>query len=132
MNGYGWHWSYGTHAQRLADDSVAIVEANGQRTTFWKNASGSGWTAAPFVKDTLAAVAGGGYALTRQDQSVWTFDADKRIGRNHLGHQVTLRPFMGVMGMPPDEPGILPTAPPRPTGGNIDTVATSLSPRAWR
>ena len=27
---------------------------------------------------------------------------------------------MGVMGMPPDEPGLHPTKPPRATGGNID------------
>ena len=31
-----------------------------------------------------------------------------------------MRPFLGVIGMPPAEPGIHPTAPPRPTGGNID------------
>jgi acetamidase/formamidase len=51
---------------------------------------------------------------------VWTLDAEKMVGRDQFGHEVTLRPFMGVMGMPPDEPGILPTAPPRVTGGNID------------
>ena len=31
-----------------------------------------------------------------------------------------LRPFMGDMGMPPDEAGIHPTFPPRIWGGNID------------
>jgi acetamidase/formamidase len=51
---------------------------------------------------------------------VWTLDAEKMVGRDQFGHEVALRPFMGVMGMPPDEPGILPTAPPRVTGGNID------------
>ena len=51
---------------------------------------------------------------------IWTLDAAEMTGRNHLGHRVALRPFMGVMGMPPDEPGILPTAPPRTCGGNID------------
>jgi acetamidase/formamidase len=33
---------------------------------------------------------------------------------------VKLNPFMGVMGMPPDLPGIHPTSPPRFCGGNID------------
>jgi acetamidase/formamidase len=33
---------------------------------------------------------------------------------------VTLAPFLGVMGMPPDEPGRHSTAPPRRSGGNID------------
>ena len=31
-----------------------------------------------------------------------------------------LSPFLGVLGMPPPEPGIHSTTPPRPWGGNID------------
>ncbi|HEU5015138.1 MAG TPA: acetamidase/formamidase family protein [Roseiflexaceae bacterium] len=50
----------------------------------------------------------------------WTLDADALTGRNQWGQTVALRPFMGVMGMPPDEPGMHPTAPPYTTGGNID------------
>lgn len=50
----------------------------------------------------------------------WTMDAQTMTGRNHLGHTVTLRPFMGVMGLPPDEPGVHSTAPPRTCGGNLD------------
>lgn len=48
----------------------------------------------------------------------WRLDGD--VGRNELGHEVELAPFLGVMGMPPSEPGIHPTAPPRACGGNID------------
>jgi acetamidase/formamidase len=36
------------------------------------------------------------------------------------GRTVRLAPFLGVMGMPPAEPGAHPTIPPRPCGGNID------------
>lgn len=50
----------------------------------------------------------------------WTLDAAAMTGRNHHGHIITLRPFMGVMGLPPDEPGLHSTAPPRFCGGNID------------
>ncbi len=50
----------------------------------------------------------------------WTLDSQTMNGRNHLGHTVALRPFMGVMGMPPDEPGIHSTIPPRLCGGNLD------------
>lgn len=50
----------------------------------------------------------------------WSLDPDMLVGRNQLGHTISLRPFMGVMGMPPAEPGIHLTAPPRVTGGNID------------
>jgi acetamidase/formamidase len=37
-----------------------------------------------------------------------------------LGVEVTLAPFLGVMGMPPPRPGVHPTFPPRRWGGNID------------
>jgi acetamidase/formamidase len=50
----------------------------------------------------------------------WTLDPDSLVGRDQYGHSVTLMPFMGVMGMPPEEPGLHPTPPPRATGGNID------------
>jgi acetamidase/formamidase len=51
---------------------------------------------------------------------LWTLDPKTMTGRDQFGHVVALRPFMGVMGMPPDEPGWHPSWPPRPYGGNID------------
>lgn len=50
----------------------------------------------------------------------WTLDADAMTGRDQFGHTIALSPFMGVMGMPPAEPGKHGTPPPRVTGGNID------------
>jgi acetamidase/formamidase len=50
----------------------------------------------------------------------WALDPDAGIARDQHGREVTLRPFLGVMGMPPPEPGIHPTYPPRRSGGNID------------
>jgi acetamidase/formamidase len=41
-------------------------------------------------------------------------------GRASTGHVVRLRPFLGVLGMPPAEHGVHSTTPPRPHGGNID------------
>ena len=41
------------------------------------------------------------------------------IGRG-AGREVRLAPFLGVLGMPPDEPGAHSTIPPRRCGGNID------------
>jgi acetamidase/formamidase len=37
-----------------------------------------------------------------------------------LGREVALAPFLGVLGMPPPEPGVHSTTPPRRFGGNID------------
>jgi len=50
----------------------------------------------------------------------WTLDADTMTGVDQYGHIVSLRPFMGVMGMPLDTPDKQPTQPPRVTGGNMD------------
>jgi acetamidase/formamidase len=50
----------------------------------------------------------------------WKLDADAAVGRDQDGREVDLRPFLGVIGMPPPEPGVHPTAPPRRCGGNID------------
>ena len=36
------------------------------------------------------------------------------------GRSIRLAPFLGVLGMPPDEPGVHSTIPPRRSGGNID------------
>jgi acetamidase/formamidase len=54
-----------------------------------------------------------------QDVKVdWLLDLDVAV--DEKGARVRLAPFLGVMGMPPDEPGRHSTAPPRRSGGNID------------
>jgi RHS repeat-associated protein len=75
--GKGWSWLYGMHAVTLQGGSVAIVEATGRQAIFWK--SGSAWTPAAYVNATLTAGSGGGYVLTRHDQSVWTFDGSGNL-----------------------------------------------------
>jgi acetamidase/formamidase len=47
----------------------------------------------------------------------WELEAD--VGRG-LAREVELAPFLGVLGMPPPEPGVHSTVPPRRWGGNID------------
>jgi acetamidase/formamidase len=48
----------------------------------------------------------------------WTLH--EGIARDEGGREVELRPFLGVLGMPPPEPGVHSTGPPRIWGGNID------------
>lgn len=50
----------------------------------------------------------------------WELDADAGTGRDQDGRTVALAPFLGVLGMPPPEPGVHPTGPPRVWGGNLD------------
>ena len=47
------------------------------------------------------------------------WERDGGVGRA-AGRSGRLAPFLGVLGMPPAEPGIHSTIPPRPCGGNID------------
>jgi acetamidase/formamidase len=50
----------------------------------------------------------------------WTLDPAAGTAKDQLGREVSLRPFLGVLGMPPPETGMHPTYPPRRWGGNID------------
>jgi acetamidase/formamidase len=47
------------------------------------------------------------------------WELSKGVGRA-LGFEIELAPFLGVMGMPPPEPGAHSTGPPRRWGGNMD------------
>jgi acetamidase/formamidase len=71
-----------------------------------------GWPS--FLNDALAVADGESAVLT------WELDADAGLGRDQAGREVRLSPFLGVLGMPPDEPGVHPTGPPRFCGGNLD------------
>jgi acetamidase/formamidase len=48
------------------------------------------------------------------------WELDGGVGRASTGQTVPLRPFLGVLGMPPVGAGVHSTTPPRPQGGNID------------
>jgi acetamidase/formamidase len=48
----------------------------------------------------------------------WALDRDSATDEH--GNTVALAPFLGVIGMPPADPGIHSTGPPRRSGGNID------------
>lgn len=79
-----------------------------------------GWTCAGGWSSELNRRLGVAEPAAREIQLIWQLDADARVGRNQFGHRIRLSPFMGVMGMPPDEPGLHSTWPPRASGGNID------------
>ena len=50
----------------------------------------------------------------------WDDAAGTGTARDQHGHTVAVRPFAGVIGMPPAEPGRHSTIPPRWHGGNLD------------
>jgi acetamidase/formamidase len=51
---------------------------------------------------------------------VYELDRAAGVARGPHGYEVAMRPFLGVMGMPPDAPGVHSTIPPRRCGGNLD------------
>jgi acetamidase/formamidase len=61
-----------------------------------------------------------GETFARDTHVEWTLDSDEGSGVDDRGTTVRLAPFLGVIGMPPDEDGIHSTGPPRRWGGNID------------
>lgn len=65
-------------------------------------------------------VTDGDIAQGEETMHVWQLDPDTMTGRNQHGHTLALRPFMGVMGLPPAQPGQHSTIPPRHCGGNLD------------
>lgn len=98
---------------RGAQPGMALaVRINEALPAAWGWTSAGGWHSP--VNDRLG-VADGGEALL-----LWSLDTATMTGRNQFGHTVALRPFMGVMGLAPDEPGRHSTSPPRRCGGNID------------
>jgi acetamidase/formamidase len=61
-----------------------------------------------------------GETFARDTRIEWTLDAHGGIATDDRGTKIRLAPFLGVIGMPPDEDGMHPTGPPRRSGGNID------------
>ena len=59
------------------------------------------------------------YGITGE-QAVLAWDLADGQGTDQHGHRVDLRPFLGVVGVAPAEPGRHSTIPPRTTGGNLD------------
>ncbi len=88
------------------------VQIDSVQPDTWGWSCGGGW--ASDLNKRLGVAEGDEHA------HLWKLDTDAMIGQNQHGHTIDLRPFMGVMGMPPDEPGTHPTWPPRIWGGNLD------------
>ena len=59
-----------------------------------------------------------GVTFAHGERFLWAVDGDNAT--DDRGVTVALTPFLGVIGMPPPEPGVHSTIPPRRFGGNID------------
>jgi acetamidase/formamidase len=68
---------------------------------------------------TIDDVSPAGWGFTPAEGGGVSWELEGGIGRG-LEREVRLAPFLGVLGMPPPEPGVHSTVPPRRWGGNID------------
>lgn len=108
----GGHALCGPIAIRGAQPGMTLeVRINEVRPVDWGWTCVGGWESAVNQRFGL---------VWQPNVLVWTLDTASMTGKDQYGHTIALHPFMGVMGMPPDEPGIHSTIPPRYCGGNID------------
>ncbi len=108
------HALCGPIAIRGAEQGMTLeVEIGELRTVNW------GWNLAA-ARDSPLNARLGFHGDASEHELRWTLDSDQGFGEDQFGRRVPLRPFLGVIGMPPAATGMHPTAPPRPTGGNID------------
>lgn len=86
-----------------------------------------GWTSSgPFG-------AGRWLGLTEETVVGWRLDAERGLAQeiSGLGLGVPMRPFLGILGNAPSEPGLHSTIPPRRTGGNIDCRELTAGSTLW-
>jgi acetamidase/formamidase len=112
----GWYWTpedepWIEHRDPLLDDGHALsgpIEVRGAR---------AGGTLVVRIDEVRPRH--WGVTLAEGQELMWALDGS--IGRTEDGaHTVALAPFLGVIGMPPAQPGVHSTTPPRRCGGNID------------
>jgi acetamidase/formamidase len=82
------------------------------RAGTWGATFAGGWQTP--LNDELGVSLGDSVALN------WEIHVDAGLAIDQFGREVELRPFPGVLGMPPPEHGVHSTGPPRRFGGNID------------
>ena len=108
-----WHWDFGTPFVER-DESLhsghaltGPIEVRGAR---------AGQTLVVGIDEVTPREWGATYAHGTE----FRWEVGRNTATDDHGKTVALDPFLGVIGMPPAEPGIHPTGPPRNCGGNID------------
>jgi len=69
---------------------------------------------------TIDEVSAAGWGVTFGHELRLDWTREDGVWLDEMGRRVDSRPFLGVLGMPPRQPGTHPTGPPRRSGGNID------------
>jgi acetamidase/formamidase len=111
----GWHWDAGG---RWLDDLHPLLD-DGHPLTGPIAVRGA--RAGGTLEVRIDLVRPRGWGVTFAGESALEWQLGGTTGVTEDGAQsVALAPFLGVIGMPPPEPGVHSTTPPRRFGGNID------------
>jgi acetamidase/formamidase len=108
-----WHWDFGTPFVERDEELHSghalsgPIEVRGAR---------AGQTLVIAIDEVTPRNWGATYAHGTE----FRWHVGRESATDDRGKTVSLAPFLGVIGMPPAEPGIHSTGPPRRTGGNID------------
>ena len=110
----GWRWD--PDGEFLADRADVLDGGHALNGPIEVRGARAGRTLVVHIDE----VRPGGWGVTFGDGTPygWTIRAGQAT--DERGATVALAPFLGVIGMPPPEPGVHSTAPPRRFGGNID------------
>jgi acetamidase/formamidase len=106
----GWHWDPEVQEPTPEDAGHALygpIEVRGAQ---------AGKTLAVHVDEVRPR--GWGVTFAPDLRLMWSLEGDTWVSER--GSRVVASPFLGVIGMPPPEPGEHSTIPPRRWGGNID------------
>ncbi|HEY2373847.1 MAG TPA: acetamidase/formamidase family protein [Gaiellaceae bacterium] len=108
-----WHWDFGTP---LVERDEELHSGHALSGPIEVRGARAGQTLVVSIDEVTPRHWGATYAHGSEFR--WDVGSDRAT--DERGKTVLLAPFLGVIGMPPAEPGIHPTGPPRKTGGNID------------
>lgn len=108
----GWHVTF---EERFTARDEAEYDGHALAGPIQVRGARAGQTLAVTVDEVRPA----NWGTTFAGRQIVRWELDGTVGRA-LGRTVELAPFLGVLGMPPAEPGRHSTGPPRRSGGNID------------
>jgi acetamidase/formamidase len=109
----GWHWDFEGYFNERDEELhsghalTGPIEVRGART---------GQTLVVAIDEVTPR----DWGITFANETGFRWELKGDTATDERGKTVSLAPFLGVIGMPPAEPGIHPTGPPRNCGGNID------------
>jgi acetamidase/formamidase len=113
----GWYWELEHEVPWIADRDPVLDDGHALSGPIEVRGARAGGTLAVRIDEVRPRH--WGVTFSGEQPLMWSLDG--AVGRAEGGREaVALAPFLGVIGMPPADPGVHSTTPPRRCGGNID------------